>query len=394
MVTEQKKTIYLDNAATAFPKPREVLMEMVETYSHLGVSPGRGSYDLSMEAEERVMDIRRDLCRFFGGTDPERVIFTYNATDALNMLIQGLITRGSHVVSSRLEHNSVLRPLHYFLKRRMIRLDFVPFGKEGFIDPAAVAGAIKPETRFVILTHASNVLGTVQPVKEVGEICRERDVPFLLDVTQTAGLVPIQMEEWGISAIAFTGHKSLLGPTGIGGLVLDPKLEVRATRFGGTGKDSMSLNHTPTYPERLEAGTINMAGIFGLSAGIHYILKQAMDSIYAREMILYRRLWQGLVSIKGVRVYSSSETDRCLPILLCNVDGMDPEDLSAILDADFGIAARAGIHCAPFVHQDLGTSPKGGVRFSLGPFNTVEEIEKVLEAMSAISRQRAGRHSL
>lgn len=381
-----RKTIYLDNAATTFPKPYEVLEEMIEVYSKLGVSPGRGSYDLSMEAEERVMGIRRQICQFFGGSDPDRVIFSYNATDALNTLIQGLIAPDSRVVSSRLEHNSVLRPLYYPSEQGVIHLDLVPFSPEGFIDPLAVAEAIQPDTSFVILTHASNVMGTVQPVEQVGAICRERGVPLLLDVTQTAGLLPIRMEEWGVSAIAFTGHKSLLGPTGIGGLVLSPELDVKATRFGGTGRDSLSLVHTQVYPERLEAGTVNVAGIFGLSAGLSYISRNGMEKIYAKELGLAKRLRDGLNSIGRVRVYPANAHDQCVPIMLCNVDGMDPEDLSNILDGDFGIAAQAGLHCAPLVHQDLGTSPKGGVRFSLGPFNTDEDIDKALEAMNTISQ--------
>ena len=357
---------------------------MTDAYSRLGVSPGRGSYDLSMEAEEKVMDVRRQVCRFFGGSDPERVIFSYNATDALNTLIQGMITPGSHIVSSRLEHNSVLRPLHHFSEQGMIRLDLVPFDGEGFIDPMAVAEAIRPETRFVVLTHASNVLGTVQPVEQVAKLCRECAVPLLLDVTQTAGLVPIRMDEWGVGAVAFTGHKSLLGPTGIGGLVLSRGLDVRATRFGGTGRDSLSLAHSETYPYRLEAGTINVAGVFGLSAGLRYLSEQGMEKIHAREMGLAKVLRDGLSLIRGVRLYGSFRPHQAVPIVLCTVDGMDPEDLAAILDGDFDIAARAGLHCAPLVHQDLRTSPKGGVRFSLGPFNTDEEIAKVLEAMAAI----------
>jgi len=383
-----RKTIYLDNAATTFPKPREVLDEMIEVYSNLGVSPGRGSYDLSMEAEGRIMDIRREVCQFFGGSDPERVIFSYNATDALNTLIQGLIRPDFRVVSSRLEHNSVLRPLHYFSQQGIIRLDLIPFGSEGFIDPMAVAEAIQPDTSFVILTHASNVLGTVQPVERIGAICRKRGVPLLLDVTQTAGLLPIRMEDWGVSAVAFTGHKCLLGPTGIGGLVLSPDLDVRATRFGGTGRDSLSLVHTQVYPQRLEAGTVNVAGIFGLSAGLRYISRNGIERIYANELGLAKRLRDGLNSIKGVRVYPATLHDPWVPIMLCNVDGMDPEDLSSILDGDFGIAARAGLHCAPLVHEDLGTSPKGGVRFSLGPFNTDEDIDKVLEAMTSTTRAK------
>jgi cysteine desulfurase family protein len=339
-----------------------------------------------MEAEERVMAVRRQLCQFFGGSDPERVIFSYNATDALNTLIQGLIASGSHVVSSRLEHNAVLRPLHHFVERGSIHLDLVPFSPEGFIDPMAVARAIRPDTSFVILTHASNVLGTIQPVEQVGAICREHGIPLLLDVTQTAGLVPIHMDQWGVSAVAFTGHKSLLGPTGIGGLVLNPGLEVKTTRFGGTGRDSYSLVHSQAYPERLEAGTINIAGVFGLSAGLQYLSSQGIEKIHARELALAKRLHDGLSSIKGVRVYPANRQGKWVPIMLCNVDHMDPEDVSSILDGDFGIATRAGLQCAPLVHHDLGTSPKGGVRFSLGPFNTVEEIDKALEAMTAISR--------
>jgi cysteine desulfurase / selenocysteine lyase len=383
-----RRIIYLDNAATTFPKPPEVLEEMIEAYSRLGVSPGRGSYDLSMEAEERVAGVRRKICQFFGGSDPERVVFSYNATDALNTLIQGLITPGSHVVTSRLEHNSVLRPLHHFSEEGRIRLDLIPFNSEGFIDPMTVAEAIKPDTSFVILTHASNVLGTVQPVEQVGAVCRGQGVPLLLDVTQTAGLLPIRMDDWGVSAVAFTGHKSLLGPTGIGGLVLSPAIDVKTTRFGGTGKDSRSLTHTQTYPHRLEAGTINIAGIFGLSAGLRYLSNQGIEKIYARELDLAKRLRHGLNSIKGLRVYGSDRHEHRLPIILCNVDGMDPEDVSAILDGDFGIATRAGLHCAPLVHQDLGTSPKGGVRFSFGPFNTSQEIDQVLDAVTAITQNR------
>jgi cysteine desulfurase family protein len=357
---------------------------MFETYANIGVSPGRGSYDLSVEAEEFVNGVRLQVCKFFGGDDPSRVAFAYNATDALNALIQGLVTQGSHVISSRLEHNSVLRPLHYFREQRIIQLALLPFGKQGFIDPEDVNKAINPKTRFVILTHGSNVLGTIQPVEKIGEICRERRVPLLLDVTQTAGILPIDMRKWGVSAVAFTGHKSLLGPTGIGGLVLSRELDVRTTRFGGTGLDSRSLNHSQSYPERLEAGTINLLGVIGLSSGIRYLEKQGLDKIYAHEMFLIRRLRDGLSSLRKVWLYCAQTLENHLPLLLCNIQGMDPEQVSTILDGDFGIATRAGLHCAPLAHEDLGTSPKGGVRFSLGPFNTDEEIDEVLEAMTVL----------
>jgi cysteine desulfurase / selenocysteine lyase len=378
--------IYADNAATSFPKSHDALAEMVEVYEALGASPGRGSYDLSRESEDLVDAARRQVCAFFGGDDPSRVAFAYNATDALNILIQGLIEPGCHVVSSRLEHNSVLRPLYHFLQRGEISLDLAPFNREGFIDPEDVHRALRPETRFVILTHGSNVLGTIQPVEEIAALCRNRRIPLILDVTQTAGLIPIDMKKWGVSAVAFTGHKALYGPTGIGGLVLEHALDVRATRFGGTGLDSRSLLHSQSYPHRLEAGTINLLGIIGLCAGIRSVDKIGLGSLYAREMVLTEQLLNGLTALEGVKLYCARSLDNHLPILLCNVDGINPEQVSAILDGDFGICTRAGLQCAPLVHQDLGTSPLGAMRISLGRFNTTEEIDQIIAAMDEIIR--------
>jgi cysteine desulfurase/selenocysteine lyase len=381
-------TIYLDNGATSYPKPREVLDRMFELYSAHGVSPGRGGYDLALEAEELVSAARKNLGEFFGGDDPTRVIFAYNATDALNTLIQGLATPGSHVVSSRLEHNSVLRPLHALKERGIITYDLVPFDRAGRIDPGDVSGAIQSATRFVILTHASNALGTVQPVEEIGALCRRRGVPLLLDVTQSAGLIPIEMKRWGVSGIAFTGHKSLLGPTGIGGLVLSRDLDPPPTRFGGTGLDSGSLVHSRSYPHRLEAGTINILGVIGLAAGLDYIRRNGMEQLLAREMSLAVRLRDGIQNIPGVRLYCADPMKNHLPLLLMNIDGLDPEGAAAVLDGDFGIAARAGLHCAPLVHEDLGTAPNGALRFSLGPLNTADQIDKTVEAIRVIAQGR------
>lgn len=378
--------IYLDNAATTFPKPPEVLSEMVDAYARLGVSPGRGTYDLAAQAQEVVSLARSQICEFFGGEDPERVIFGYNATDALNTVILGLVEPGSHVVSSRLEHNSVLRPLYSLHQRGVITYDLIPFDGHGFIDPDDVAGCMKPETRMVILTHVSNVLGTVQPVEEVGAVCRERGVPLILDVTQSAGVIPVNMERLGADALAFTGHKALMGPTGIGGLVLRRGLEIRPTRFGGTGVDSSILLQTETYPHRLEAGTINVLGIMGLSAGIRHIVSQGITDRYRYEMALISRLRDGLADLKAVRLYCAHNLDNHVAVLLCNIEGMSPEDLGDILDGDYHIAARSGLHCAPLVHSDLGTSPEGGVRFSLGPFNVPEEIDLVLKAIREIAK--------
>jgi cysteine desulfurase family protein len=382
----KNRLIYLDNAATAFPKPAEVLTRTLETYQRLCVSPGRGGYDLAAEASVLVEQTRRKLARFFGAPDPDRVIFASNATDALNLAIQGIVGPGDHVVATRLEHNSVLRPLYHLKKQIGIDFDLVPFDQHGFIDPDTIGQAIRPHTRLVVVCHASNVLGTVQPAADIARVCADKGVPLLLDVAQSAGLVPIDMKTWGVNAIAFTAHKALMGPSGIGGLVLLPELQIAPTRFGGTGIDSANLFHTESYPHRLEAGTLNLLGIIGLSAGLDYVDKTGMGLTLQHEIALIERLWQGLRALDGVRVYTAAPRWQHTPVLICNIDGMCSEDVGAVLDGDYGIAVRAGLHCAPLVHQDLGTSPLGAVRFSLGPFNTDNEIDEVLEAMTRISR--------
>ena len=382
------RLIYLDNAATTFPKPPEVLVRMVETYGRLGASPGRGGYDLAMEAEELVAQTRMKLARFFGAPDPERVVFASNATDALNLAIQGIVGPGDHVVSTRLEHNSVLRPLYHLKERGWIDYDLVPFDGQGFIDPDDVARAIRPSTRLAVVSHASNVLGTVQPVPEIARLCAERNVPLVIDVAQSAGHVTIDMATWRVGAVAFTGHKGLMGPTGIGGLVCSPELNVSSTRFGGTGIESRSPIHTQTFPHRLEAGTLNLLGIIGLSAGIDYLQIEGVDRLHQREMTLFRRLREGLASLPRIVVYGSSPGDCQVPLLVCNVKGLNPSDVGAILDGDYQILVRTGLHCAPLVHADLGTDPWGAIRFSLATFNTDEDIERTLSAMADLSGKR------
>jgi cysteine desulfurase family protein len=380
--------IYLDNAATTFPKPREVLQRMIDLYAAKGVSPGRGGYDCAQEADELVYGVRQHLCQFFGGDDPDRVIFASNATDALNLVIQGSIKPGGHVVSSQLEHNSVLRPLQHLREAGLIDYDLIPFDGRGFLDPDDVSRAIRPQTQLVVLTHASNVLGTIQPIEGIGAVCREKGVPLVLDTAQSAGVIPIDISAWGVSALAFTGHKSLLGPTGIGGLVLRRSYEVQPTRFGGTGIDSQELIHTQTYPHRLEAGTLNILGIIGLMSALDYLAAQGMEAILQKERALARRLWEGLAQLKKVRIYGADDMERRLGVILANIEGMTPVDVGAILDGDFGIATRVGLQCAPLVHRSLGTGRAGGVRFSVGPFNTEKDIDQAIEAMARISRSR------
>lgn len=380
------KLIYLDNAATTFPKPASILNRMIETYSRVGVSPGRGSYDLAYEAQELVSETRQKVARFFGAPDPDRVIFTGNATDALNTALQGLLHPGDHVVTTRLEHNSVLRPLYHLSRKGIIEYDLVPFDERGFVDPGDIVAAIRPNTKLVIVTHASNVLGTVQPVGEIGRRCAERGVPLLIDAAQTAGVIPIDMGAWQAAAVAFTGHKSMLAPAGIGGLVLDRQVEnIEASRFGGTGIDSGSLVHTQDFPYRLEAGTLNLPGIIGLSESLDYLEEAGIEAVHSREMGLLERLRDGLSVLTGVELYCAQTPSNHIGLLTANVRGLDPADVGAILDADFNIAVRVGVHCAPLVHQSLGTSPYGSVRFSVGPFNTADDIDYAIQAMDEIA---------
>jgi cysteine desulfurase / selenocysteine lyase len=386
-----EKLIYLDNAATTFPKPLSVLAAMIETYVRMGVSPGRGSYDLAVEAEELVGKTRQKLARFFGAPDPDRVIFTGNATDALNIALQGMLRPGDHVVSTRLEHNSVLRPLYHLRSKGIIDYDLVPFNAKGFVEPADIVCTIKPNTRLVVICHASNVLGTIQPVQEIARRCVEYGVPLLVDAAQTAGVIPIDMQSWQIAGLAFTGHKSMLGPTGIGGLVLDETIEIEPTRFGGTGIDSKSPVHTKTFPYKLEAGTLNLLGIIGLSESLDFLGKEGIEVIYSREMELLRRLRDGLSVLKGIEIYCAEDLSNHVGLLTVSIGGMNPEDVGAVLDGDFGIAVREGLHCAPLVHESLGNSPKGGIRFSLGPFTTEDDIDYTLAAMAKIVRARKER---
>jgi cysteine desulfurase/selenocysteine lyase len=391
----ERGLVYLDHAATSYPKPREVLDRTVETYARLGVSPGRGTYDLAMEALEFVARAREQVAAFLGASDPQRAVFAANATDALNLAIQGLVGSSDHVVSTRLEHNSVLRPLFHLRERDRIEYDLVPFDHRGLVDPNDIDGAIRPNTKLVVVCHGSQVLGTVQSVQEIARVCARRGVPLLLDVAQSAGQVPIDMQAWGVSAVAFSGHKALLGPSGSGGLVLAPELEIRSTRFGGTGIESHSLRHTQSFPQRLEAGTLNLLGVIGLSLGLEQLGRLGLAESHKREMGLVRRLREGLGSISGVSVLSPPPRDGDLPVLTCNVDGFDPEDVGAILDADYGIAVRTGLHCAPYVHADLGVPTTGSVRFSLGHDNTEEDIERALAAMAQIAATSHGiRHEV
>ncbi len=389
----ETRLVYLDNGATSFPKPREVYEFMDSFYRSAGVNPGRSGFDLCLEAGNLVQDTRKLLTGFFGGTDPDRLVFGYNSTDALNLAIFGLIGKGDHVVSTRLEHNATMRPL-WHLSDAGVEVHWVDFDEHGYVDPLEVVGRLRKDTRAVVMNHGSNVIGTVQDVATVGRACRERGIHLILDVSQTAGMVPVKLDELGADVVCFTGHKSLLGPMGIGGMYVREGVEIRHTRAGGTGVRSASRRHLEEYPYRMEYGTPNLPGIAGLNAGVRWVLRHGIEAIHRHEMALWKRLRDGLRDVEGVKLYCQEDVGReRIAVLSLNVEGLEAADAGTMLDVDFDIACRTGLHCTPMVHEHLGTDRiHGTVRFGIGPFNTEGQIQRAVEAVGEIARgQRAKR---
>lgn len=387
------KLIYLDNGATSFPKPEEVYAYMDGFFRNYGVNPGRSGYDLCLEAGEVVERTRKMLTQFFNGTDPNRLCFSYNSTDALNLIISGILAPGDHAITTTIEHNSVLRPLYHLQTRSGVEVDYVPFDGHGFVDPEHIKAKLKPNTRLVIINHASNVIGTIQPLKEIGRICRERSVPFAIDASQSAGKVPIDMEDMNLDVVAFTGHKSLLGPTGIGGLYVREGITIRHTRAGGTGVRSAVRTHLEEYPYRLEYGTPNTMGIAGLNAGLKWIQAKGMAEIHRHEIALTALLRDGLRAIPEVDLYCQDDLRDHIGVLAFNIRGVEAATVGTLLDVDYGIACRTGLHCAPLVHEQLGTDRiHGAVRMGIGPFNTEQDIRTTIQAVIEISGlKRAGK---
>lgn len=380
------KIIYLDNAATTWPKPELVHENMTQFYRDFGVNPGRSGYDQAMQAEEVIHQCRTKLTNFFGGSDPNRLVFTYNATDGLNQVIQGRLYDGGHAISTNLEHNSVLRPLWHMELERNAKVTYLEFNSKGFVDPYEFKNSIRPDTKLVIVNHGSNVIGTCQPIEEIGAICKAHRIFFAIDASQTAGVVPIDMKKMNIDAVCFTGHKSLFGPVGIGGICVRENSEIHMTRWGGTGVKSAQRTHLTEYPYHLEAGTMNTMGVAGLLAGQEFIESLGgPEAIHQKEMYLLRMLWEGIKDIDRVILYSSDDLEEHIPVLSMNVEGFEALNTGTMLDMDYNIATRTGLHCAPLVHEQMGTTEIGGtVRFSIGPFNTEQDIEASINAVSEI----------
>ena len=383
--------IYLDNSATSFPKPDPVYEFMNSFYRNKGVSPGRSGFDAAIETEEMVTNTRKMLTSLFNGNgDFNRLTFSYNASDSLNMILQGLAGEGDHVVTTMLEHNSVLRPLYHLTQAGIIETTHVAFDPvTGYVDPQDIKKAIRKNTKFVVVNHCSNVIGTIQPIEEIGKICQEAGVYFIVDGSQSAGAVPVDMQKMHIDAYIFTGHKCLMGPTGIGGSYVAKDLPVRGTRFGGTGVRSAQLTHLEEFPYRMECGTLNLLGVAGLNAGVRWITEKGIDNLHNKEMDLWDKLRKGIQDVDGVTTYCATGKEHKNPVLSLNIKGFEAGDVGTMLDVDYNIACRTGLQCAPKVHQMIGTDKiHGTVRLSVGPFNTEEHIDKAILAIREIAALR------
>ncbi len=378
--------IYLDNAATSFPKPESVYQALDRFARTDLANPGRAGHKMALAAERVLDDARHLLNQLLHGEGPERFIFTLNCTDALNMAFKGVLAEGDHVITTDLEHNSVSRPLRAMELAGKITLTRLQADGGGTVDPDAVRQALTPRTRLIALTHASNVLGTVQPIAEVGRLAREHEVLFLVDAAQTTGVIPIDIQAANIDLLAFPGHKSLFGPTGTGALYVGPGAIVGAWREGGTGGDSSSETQPRDYPYFLEGGTPNVLGIAGLAAGIRYVTAEGLAKIHRHEVELCERLWRRLDEIGGYQVFGHRDPTRRVGTLSFSSESLrDPKDLANILDSSFDIAVRPGLHCAPYIHRAIGTFQyDGAVRVSPGAFNTPAEVDRLADALAEI----------
>lgn len=379
--------VYLDNSATSFPKPPVVINAMAACLRDYSGSPGRSAHQYSVRASRVLFETRELIAKFFNAPSSERVIFTLNATHALNIAIHGMLKQGDHVIISSMEHNSVVRPLRQLEQQGKISVTVVQCNNNGVFDLELFQQSFTAQTKLVITQHGSNVTGTVFPVKEIGKICRKHSVPYLVDAAQTAGCMPINLVTDNIDLLVFTGHKHLLGPTGTGGLIVNTTVDPLPLLTGGTGSASESEIHPLFYPDRLESGTPNTVGIAGLGAGIKYILDLGMDEMMQQQRILTNHLINRLSSIMGAETYGQCAIEAHLPVVSMNLKGWSPSDLALQLDRDYGIMTRPGLHCAPLAHKTLGAFPEGTLRFSIGPFNTMEEIDYTVRSVQQIIKQ-------
>lgn len=379
------KRVYLDNGATSFPKAPGVAEAMVDYITNNGASIGRGAYESAFKAENIVFETREKIAELFNYPDPAYVVFTKNITESLNVIMKGILRKGDHVVVSSMEHNAVMRPLKS-LESRGVSISKVKCDKTGELDYDSLIENLSMKTKAVVMTHASNVSGTIQDLEHVGKICKEKGILFIIDAAQTAGVLNLDFEKLNADAIAFTGHKSLLGPQGIGGFVVGKALAEKMDTLieGGTGSLSDKEIQPEYMPDKLEAGTPNIPGIFGLHAALSYLEKEGIENIRSREMELAGEFIKGLKKIDGVEIVGKQGTSGRTAVLSLDFPGRDNADISFRLFDEYGIATRCGMHCAPSAHKTLGTFPRGTVRFSFSHFNTMEEVAYTVDSIKRI----------
>ncbi|WP_377887212.1 aminotransferase class V-fold PLP-dependent enzyme [Alkalihalobacillus sp. R86527] len=375
--------MYLDQAASSFPKPPEVVEAMTKALTEYAANPGRSGHRMAVKANEVISQAREQLADFFGFAYPDRVCFTSNATSALNQGIKGFrFQSGDHVLTTSYEHNSVRRPLENMKEKSGIEITYFDSGVTEDFDMDAFEKEVTPQTKMIVVSHGSNLTGKITPIKEIGKLAKERGITFLVDAAQTAGVLPISMENMNIDLLAFPGHKGLLGPQGTGVLIVGKGVDLEPLQQGGTGSQSESIQQPEVYPEYLESGTLNTPGIAGLLAGLETVKRLSLEAIHRHEQLLISKLIDGLRSIDYVTIYGPSSNR--LGVVPFTIEGIDGQEIAIILDQHYDIAVRAGLHCTPIGHESIGTSECGAVRISVGPYNTEEEIEQVLTALQEI----------
>lgn len=374
--------IYLDNAATSFPKPKEVATAVYDFMVNNGTSSGRGSYKKAMQSDYIVYECRKLIGKLFNFDNPKKVIFTSNVTDSLNIAMRGILKENDHVITSSLEHNAVWRCLKTLERDINIKIDTVECSKDGITNPQDIKKYIKKDTALIVFTQASNVLGTIQPIREIGAIAREHNIPFLVDSAQSAGAMKIDVKEDNIDILAFTGHKSLLGPMGTGGLIINTNIDIKPLKAGGTGGDSAYEYQPDYYPNHLETGTSNVSGIVGLREAIKFLNKEGIENIHNKEKELTKYALEKLETVKDIEIYGPKDCEKMLSVISFNIKDKRPEDVGSILDQKYDIMLRAGLHCAPTAHSVIGTKERGTLRIGLGYFNEKEDIDKLVEALN------------
>jgi len=377
--------IYLDNAATSYPKPKCVIEAMHKYFEDVGANCGRSAHKQAQEASRIVFEAREGVARLIGAQDSSRIIFTSNATEALNTAILGLLKEGDEVITSSMEHNSVMRPLRFLEDSRSVVINVVQCSQEGELNPDDVRKTITSRTKLIVTTSASNVVGTIMPVREIGEIARRHDIPFLVDAAQMAGCVPLNVTTDSLDMVAFSGHKGLLGPQGTGCLYIREGIGLQPLRFGGTGSRSEFESQPDFLPDRYESGTLNTIGIAGLGAAVNYIQERGVDTIRAEGQRLTGILLKRLSKIDKVTVYGPGEVERQTGVISITIEGMEPSEVGFELDSRYDIAVRVGLHCSPATHKILGTFPEGTVRISVGPFNSEDDIDILCGSIEEIA---------